>query len=54
MLDIVSNCNPVQYQGKLMMQTWENGEKLKFGPNFAPSPTPLPKYFPVSFTYTSS
>ena len=27
MLDIVPICNPVQYQGKLMTQTWENGKK---------------------------
>ena len=32
MLDIAPSCNPVQYQEKLMMQTWENGEKPKFGP----------------------
>ena len=23
MLDIVPSCNPVQYQGKLMTQTWK-------------------------------
>ena len=27
MLGIVPSCNPVQYQGKLMMQTWKNSEK---------------------------
>ena len=27
MLDIVSSNNPVQYQGKLMIQTCENGKK---------------------------
>ena len=32
MLDIVPSCNLVQYQGKLMMQTLENGEKPNFGP----------------------
>ena len=26
-----ASCNPVQYQEKLIMQTWENGEKLNFG-----------------------
>ena len=31
MLDIVPNWNPVQYQGKLIMQTWENGEKTISG-----------------------
>ena len=34
MLDIVPSCYPVQYQGKLMMQTLENGGKNNFGPNF--------------------
>ena len=34
MLDIVPSWNAVQYQGKLMMQTWENGKKPKFRPNF--------------------
>ena len=28
------SCNPAQYQGKLMTQTSENGEKPIFGPNF--------------------
>ena len=39
---LVSRCNPAQYQEKLMMQTWENGEDLIFGP----------KFFFVSFTST--
>ena len=34
MIDIVPSCNPVQYQGKLIMQTRENGEKPNFGNNF--------------------
>ena len=50
MLDIVPSCEPVQYQGKLMMQpwemnpmqfkgklmnqTWENDKKPNVGPNF--------------------
>ena len=33
MLNIVSSCNLVQYQGKLMIQPWENGKNLNFGPN---------------------
>ena len=36
MLDIVPSCNPVQYQEKLMIQTWENVEKSNFGSNFGP------------------
>ena len=40
MLDIVPSCNPAQYQGKLILQIWENGEKPNFGPNFAPPPFP--------------
>ena len=34
MLDIVPSCNPLHYLGKLMMQTWENGENYNFEPNF--------------------
>ena len=45
MLDIIPSWNPVQYEGKLMMQTWENDENPNFG---------LPKIFCVSFTSTSS
>ena len=33
MLDIVPSCNLVQYQGKLMMQPWENGKNPDFRPN---------------------
>ena len=47
MLDIVQSCNPVKYQGKLMMQTWENGKKLISGPI-------LGLHFFVSFTSTNS
>ena len=32
MLGIVSSCNLVQYQGKLMNQTWENCKKPSLGP----------------------
>ena len=30
MLNIVPSCNPVQYQQKLMMWNWENGQKKVF------------------------
>ena len=36
MLDIVANYHCVQFQGKLMNQTSENGKKPSFGPNFGP------------------
>ena len=47
MLDIVPKCNSVQYQGKLMMQTWENVKNPNFRPNFGRQ-----KFFLVSFTST--
>ena len=34
MLDIVPTCNPEQHQGKVMMQTWENGKKRNSWSNF--------------------
>ena len=49
MLDIVPNCNLVQYQGNIMMQPWENGKNSNFGPNLVP-----PKIFFIGFTSTSS
>ena len=36
MLDIVSSCNLVQYQGKLMIQLWENDKNPSFAPNLGP------------------
>ena len=36
MLVIVANYHPMQFQGKLMNQTWENGNKPSFGTNFGP------------------
>ena len=36
MLYIVPSCNNVQYQGKLMMQFWENGKNFNYKPNFGP------------------
>ena len=36
----------MQFQGKLMKQTWENGKKPSFGPDFgAFGPNLDPKYF---------
>ena len=33
MLEIIPSCNLVQYEGKLMMQPWENDKNSNFGPN---------------------
>ena len=35
MLDIVANCYYMQFQGKLMNQTWENGKNLVLDPILA-------------------
>ena len=47
MLDIVASYHCMQFQGKLMKQTWENRKKSSFGtdfdpfkPKFDPPPTP--------------
>ena len=49
LLDIVSSCDPMQYQGNLMMQTGGNGKKKQIlGPVLGP------KNFFWSFTFTSS
>ena len=37
MLDIVASYQCMQFQGKLMNQTWENGKKPSFEPNFGPN-----------------
>ena len=36
MLDIVTNYHRIKFQGKHMIQTWKNGEKLHFGPYLGP------------------
>ena len=36
MLKIVASYHCMQFQGKQMNQTWENGKKPSFGPNFGP------------------
>ena len=42
MLEIVAGYHSLQSQGKLMNQTWENGKKPSFGPDFDPFG---PKFF---------
>ena len=36
MLDITASYHCMQFQGKLMNQTWENGKNPIFGPDFGP------------------
>ena len=40
-LGIVPSNFPIQFKGKLMNQTWENGKKPYFRPNFGPFGTNL-------------
>ena len=51
MLDIVPSCNPVQYQGKLMIQSWQYGKKPNIGPPelFSWVLSLLPSYHPTQF-----
>ena len=35
MLDIIANYHYMQFQGKLMNQTWENSKKIVLGPILA-------------------
>ena len=35
MLDIIANYHYMQFQGKLMNQTWENSKKIALGPILA-------------------
>ena len=46
--DIVPSCNPVQCQGKLTMQTWENDENANIGPKLGI----VPSYHPMQFKGT--
>ena len=39
MLDIVASYHCMQFQGKLMKQTWENRKKPSFGTDFDPFKT---------------
>ena len=53
MLDIVASFHCMQFQGKLINQTWENGEKPSFGTDFGPfGPNLGSKIFPINFTLT--
>ena len=36
MLDIVASYHRIQFQGKRMIETQENGKKKKFGPDLGP------------------
>ena len=46
MLDIVTGCNLVQYQRKLMMQPWEYGKNPNSGPNLG-----HPRFFSLFFSW---
>ena len=50
MLDIVSNFDCMQFQGKLIYQTWENDKKPSFGSDFAP----LAQILAVNFVFQKS
>ena len=53
MLDIVTSYGSMQFQGKLMNQTWENSGKPSFRTDFGPvSPNLDSKIFFINFTYT--
>ena len=49
MLDIIASYHCIQFQGNLMNQPWENGQKPSFGPNFGP--TLDPQNFFVGFMH---
>ena len=50
MLHIVATYHCMQFQGKVINQTWENGEKPSFGPNFGPNLV-LENYFRDFYLY---
>ena len=53
MLEIVTSCHFMDVQGKQMNQTWEDGKKPSFGPDFgAFGPDLDSKFFFVYFTCT--
>ena len=46
MLDIVASYHWMQFQGKILNQTWENDKKPSFGTDFGPFGWNLgPKHF---------
>ena len=58
MLDIIPSCNLVQYQGKLITQSWENGKNHNFRANLGPLKFfshvyvlyhNVPNYHPIQF-----
>ena len=50
-MDIVPSYDPVQFKGKQMNQTWENGEKPSFEPDFGQFvPNQGPQIFFLGFT----
>ena len=51
MLDIVASYHCMQFQGKLMNQTWENSKKPIFGPDFGPFSPDLGHEFVFSKTW---
>ena len=52
-LDIVPSYHRMQFKGKLIKQTWENGKKANFEPDFGPFwPNLGPKIFFVGFIST--
>ena len=55
MLDFVPSYHCMQFQGKLMNQTWEHVKKPSFRTDFGPfGPNLGPKLFIIYFTSTTS
>ena len=51
MLDIVASYHCMEFQGKLMNQTWENSKKTNFGPDLGPFDPNLKHQFLFSKTW---
>ena len=54
MLDSVARYHCMQFQGKLINQTWENSKKASFGPDFGPVCANLGSHFFSLKNLTSS